>query len=81
MCRQDAAKSLHIHRYEKYTVEDEKKDKEKSNDRFMDAYTEMVDRVNELNLVNKIPLPHSNCYADELCRLVDGMPKEYIKTL
>ncbi|BDA47942.1 Syntaxin-71 [Coccomyxa sp. Obi] len=39
-----------LKKYEKYTVEDDKKDKEKSNDRFMDAYTEMVDRVNELNL-------------------------------
>jgi hypothetical protein len=38
-------------RYAKYIAEDEKKDRGKSSDRFMDMYTELVDRVNELNLV------------------------------
>ncbi|EIE27389.1 hypothetical protein COCSUDRAFT_39074 [Coccomyxa subellipsoidea C-169] len=39
-----------LDKYGKYTAEDEAKNKEKSNDRFMDAYTDMVDRVNELSL-------------------------------
>jgi hypothetical protein len=41
-----------FHRYGKYTTDEENKNREKSNDRFMDAYTEMVDRVNELSLVS-----------------------------
>lgn len=33
-------------------AEDEKKDKIKRDDKFMDLYTELVDKVNDLNLVS-----------------------------
>ena len=40
-------------RYEKYVVsKDDKKDNVKSADPFMDEYTALIERINELNLVS-----------------------------
>ena len=43
-------------RYEKYTADEERTDRSKSTDKFMDAYEDLVEKITDLALVRR-PLP------------------------
>ena len=51
-------------RYEKYTTDEEKKDRGKNTDKFMDAYEGLVEKITDLTLVRRpLPLPCVRAHA------------------